>query len=69
MNHKRDTWEDPIVNEVRTARDALAKKFNYDVDAIFKHLRVMEEEGRRNGRVYVDRPPKLLEAKRTGTAD
>jgi hypothetical protein len=69
MNHKRDTWEDPIVNEVRAAREELAKKFNYDIGAIFKHLRVMEEAGRKNGRVYADRPPKLLESKRTGTAD
>lgn len=30
---------DPIVNEVRRVRDELAKKFNYDVDAIFSDLR------------------------------
>jgi hypothetical protein len=56
-------WRDPIVAEVRAARDRLAEQCNYDVAAIFKHLRVMEEEGRKNGRVYVDRPPKILEAK------
>ncbi len=30
---------DPIVNEIRRVRDELAKKFNYDVDAIFSDLR------------------------------
>ena len=30
---------DPIVNEVRRVRDELAKKFDYDVDAIFSDLR------------------------------
>jgi hypothetical protein len=32
-------YDDPIVNEVRKTRDRLAKKFNYDVGAIFKDLR------------------------------
>lgn len=31
-------WEDPIVNEVRSVRDKLAARFNYDVDAIFDDL-------------------------------
>ena len=33
------TINDHIVNEVRKIRDELAKKFNYDVDAIFSDLR------------------------------
>jgi len=40
---------DPIVNEVRRIRDELAKKFNYDVDAIFADLR--EKQKRHNHRV------------------
>jgi len=35
---------DPIVNEVRKIRDELAKKFNYDVDAIFSDLREKEKK-------------------------
>jgi hypothetical protein len=67
-NNENDTsWDDPIVAEVRTARDAFAKRFNYDIAAIFDHLKLLEDEGRKQGRVYVDRPPKLLEQKRTGT--
>jgi len=40
---------DPIVNEVRRIRDELAKKFNYDVDAIFADLR--EKQKRHSHRV------------------
>jgi hypothetical protein len=31
--------DDPIVEEVRRARDELARKFNYDIHAIFADLR------------------------------
>ncbi|MBI4024903.1 MAG: hypothetical protein HY360_07970 [Verrucomicrobia bacterium] len=31
--------DDPIVAEVRRARDKLARKFNYDIHAIFDDLR------------------------------
>ena len=37
---------DPIVNEVRRVRDELAKKFNYDVDAIFSDLREKQRKYR-----------------------
>ncbi len=36
--------DDPIVAEVRRVRDQLARKFNYDIHAIFEDLR------RRQGR-------------------
>jgi hypothetical protein len=32
-------YDDPIVNEVRKTRERLAKKFNFDVGAIFRDLR------------------------------
>lgn len=32
-------WEDPIVTEVRKVREQLAKKFNFDLHAIFEDLR------------------------------
>ncbi len=32
-------YDDPIVDEVRKTREQLAKKFNFDVGAIFKDLR------------------------------
>jgi len=32
-------WEDPIVSEVRRARERLAARFGFDVKAIFDDLR------------------------------
>ena len=49
------SWEDPIVEEVRKARDAYAKRFNYDLDAIYRDLK---EKERRSGRVVVPCPTK-----------
>jgi hypothetical protein len=37
---------DPIVDEVRRVRDELAKKFNYDIDAIFSDLREKQRKYR-----------------------
>jgi hypothetical protein len=36
--------EDPIVEEVRKLREEHAACFNYDVDAIFDHLKKLEKE-------------------------
>jgi hypothetical protein len=47
-------WEDPIVEEVRKRRDAYAKRFKYDLDAIYRDLKAKE---RRSGRVVVPCPP------------
>ena len=43
-------WKDPIVEEVRRIRDEHAKKFNYDIDAIFRDIKRREK---RSGRKYV----------------
>lgn len=32
-------WEDPIVADVRRAREELSARFNYDVKAIFADIR------------------------------
>jgi hypothetical protein len=48
-------WNDPIVDEVRKARDAYAKRFNYDLDAIFRDLKDKE---RRSGKSIVPCPAK-----------
>jgi hypothetical protein len=50
-------WEDPIVEEVRKARDAYAKRFNYDLDAIYRDLK---EKERRSGRTVVPCPAKQV---------
>lgn len=39
--------EDPIVQEVRAARDEYARQFNYDLKAIVRDLRLRQQaEGR-----------------------
>ncbi|MCI0642051.1 MAG: hypothetical protein L0Y72_09715 [Gemmataceae bacterium] len=59
------TWSDPIVDEVRRARDEYAARFNYDLRAIFHDLK---EQEKRSGRKLVsyakDKPqePVTLEA-------
>ncbi len=40
-------WNDPIVEEVRAARDAHAKKFNYDLRAIAADLEKQQTKGKR----------------------
>ena len=52
-----ETWEDPIVAEVRRIRDAHAARFNYDLRAIFEDIK---ERERKSGRTYVSFPPKRL---------
>jgi len=44
------TWSDPIVDEVRRARDAYAARFNYDLRAIYRDLK---EQEKRSGRKLV----------------
>lgn len=35
---------DPIVDEVRRVRDAHAARFGYDLDAIFRDIKLQEEK-------------------------
>ena len=37
-------WKDEIVEEIHQIREAYAKSFNYDLDAIFADLRKKEAE-------------------------
>lgn len=48
---------DPIVAEVRAARDRLAARFDYDLEAIFRHIKAVEAK---SGRSYVQCPPRAL---------
>jgi hypothetical protein len=47
---------DPIVEEVRAARDAIAKKFGYDIERIARAMQARQAEN--------DRPVVRLEPKR-----
>lgn len=57
--------KDSIVEEVRRVRDRLSARFNYDLDAIFAHLRASEKA---SGRKYVQRLPKPLKRVATKAA-
>lgn len=50
-------WQDPIVEEVRAICDSYAKKFNYDLDAIYHDLKELEAK---SGRVVVLFPSKPI---------
>ena len=47
--------DDPIVAEVRAARGRLAARFDYDLEAIFRHIQAEEA---RSGLTYVPCPPR-----------
>jgi hypothetical protein len=49
--------DDPIVAEVRKARDEYARRFNYDLDAIRDDLQQRQTQA---GRKVVSFPPKRL---------
>ena len=55
---------DPIVDEVRAVRDAIAKKHDYDISKIAEAVRTKERE---SGRKYVTLPPrKPVSTRKTG---
>jgi hypothetical protein len=51
-------WKDEIVEEIHQIREAYAKSFNYDLDAIFEDLRKKEAESGREV-VSLSRKPGL----------
>ncbi len=57
-----EMWQDPIVEEVRKARQERAARFDYDLKRIFADLKDQE---RQSGREYVIEPRKQV-AQRTG---
>ena len=48
---------DPIMTEVHAIRDEFAARFNYDVGAIFRNIREMQET---SGRQYVQYPARRI---------
>lgn len=53
-------FKDPIVEEVRTARQKHAAQFNYDLRKIAEDLRAKEQQ---SGRKVVSFPPKPVRKK------
>ncbi len=55
-------WKDPIVEEVRKARNRRAARLNYNVDAIFADARSREgKSGHKAVSLVVKRKKKTLE--------
>jgi antitoxin MazE len=50
-------WEDPIVAEVRRAREEYGARFDHDLDAIFRDLK---EQERISGDTFVTFPPRRI---------
>ena len=50
-------WRDPIVDQVRKARDDFARRFNYDIEAIVRDVQSRQKE---NGAALVDRSARKL---------
>jgi hypothetical protein len=57
--------KDPIVEEVRAIRDAYAKEFDYDANAIYRDLKNQETK---TGRKFISLPPKRMEPAKQKTA-
>ena len=53
-------WKDPIVEEVRAIRDAYARQFNYDLEAICRDLKEQEVK---SGWAVISLPPKRIASK------
>jgi hypothetical protein len=51
--------DDPVVEEVRRAKEEHAARYNYDIHAMGKAL---QEEQKRSGREVVTVPPKRIPA-------
>ena len=46
-----EPFEDPVVAEFRAAKEAYAKEFNYDNDAMYKDIKACQAA---SGRTYVN---------------
>ncbi|MBP90247.1 MAG: hypothetical protein CMJ64_26650 [Planctomycetaceae bacterium] len=59
------TTNDPIVAEIRAARDKHAAQFGYDLKEIFRNIRAQQES---SGRKYVRYPARPATATTTTTS-
>ena len=57
-------WVDPIVEEVRKAREAHAAKFNYDLRAIYRDLKEKEKRSHWKLASLAPKPPLPAEQSR-----
>jgi hypothetical protein len=53
---------DPIIAELRAAREAHAAKFDFDIDKIGADIRARQEQSRLAGRAFVTLPSRQVQA-------
>lgn len=46
-NPEKKRWTDPFVAEVRQIRDEHARRFDYDIDAVFEDILKNQKESKR----------------------
>jgi hypothetical protein len=59
-------WNDPIVEEVRRVRDAHAKKFNYNLQAIAADLKKQQKTSKQKFVTLTPRKPTVLPKAKVG---
>jgi hypothetical protein len=59
-------WNDPIVEEVRRVREAHAKKFNYDLQAIVADLKQQQKASKRKFITLAPKKPTVMPKTRIG---
>ena len=52
-------WKDPIVEETRSRREELARRFNYDINAIGE---LMRQRQKASGQKPLTRPPRRVKS-------
>ena len=65
LRKEHERWEDPIVAEVRRAREELFAAAGYDLDEFCRQLR---ERQQKEGRQAVTRPPRSPRSQETASA-
>ena len=62
-----DTWEDPIVTEVRQIKEAHAESFGFDLNAIIDYYVDRQEKLKKEGRKFIesslDIPVKIIDVR------
>ena len=65
LREEHERWEDPIVAEVRKAREELFAAAGYDLDEFCRQLRERQQE---QGRRVVSLSPRRVQHHETGSA-
>lgn len=56
-------WIDPIVQEIRTGRDAHAANLGYDAERIYAEIKLHEQSAKQRGVKFVTLQPRPLAEK------